>query len=76
MSKLSERVTRRGTDPEIAAFIDELVTLWNAGAYQARMLTSAPTHTGTNGEFYLVDLGGTQHFYGWVGGAWKSVALA
>lgn len=75
MSKLPSIVLRRGTDPELAEFVEELITLWNTGRYQISILSAAPTHTGEEGEMYAVDEGGTQSLYIWVGGAWRSVTL-
>lgn len=74
MSQLSERSYRRATDPDMVEAINELVTFWNSGRYQARVLTAAPTHTGTNGEFFFVNLGGTKWLYAWMG-AWLKVEM-
>lgn len=76
MSQLSERALRRTTDPEVAAHIDDITTFWNAGRYQGRVFTAAPTHTGGEGEFLFANLGGTKYIYAYIGGAWVRATMS
>ena len=74
MSKLTDVVLRRGTDPDLDAFVQEQITFWNFGRYQARVTDGVPTYNGQEGEFHFVWDGSTLFEYVYAAGAWRTIS--